>query len=76
MISCRVCVSARASREGGKSRLAGGLPADDAQGAGEGHPVRVFSFQLGGLVHEVAQGVVHKEEREDLLLGPGRVLGA
>ncbi|SFY44621.1 hypothetical protein SAMN02787144_105916, partial [Streptomyces atratus] len=42
MISRRVCFSARVSREGGKSRLAGGLPADDAQGAGEGHPVRIL----------------------------------
>lgn len=76
VISCRVCVSARVSRVGGKSHLAGGLPADDAQGAGEGHPVRVLSLVLGGLVHEVAQGVVHEEEREDLLLGPDRMLGA
>ncbi|WP_189282011.1 hypothetical protein [Streptomyces atratus] len=29
-----------------------------------------------GFVHEVPHGMVNQEEREDLLLGPGRVLGA
>jgi len=50
-ISCRAVTSARASREGGKCRLVGDVAADDAQGAGEGNPVRVLLGLMCGLVH-------------------------
>ncbi|MEC4019850.1 hypothetical protein, partial [Streptomyces sp. H27-D2] len=44
--------------------------------AGEGDPVGITARPVGGLVHEVAQGVVHEEEGEDLLLGTPGMLGA
>jgi hypothetical protein len=53
-ISRNVWFSARASREGGKRRLAGDVAADDAQGAGEGEPVGIVADLPGGLVHQVA----------------------
>src|SRR5438309_6398218 len=53
-ISRRVWVSARASREGGRCRLAGDVAADDAKGAGEGDPVGIAAGLPGRLVHQVA----------------------
>lgn len=70
-----LCEGSRES-EGGKSRLGGDLAADNAHGAGEGAPVRIVSLLSCGFVHEVPHGMVNEEEREDLLLSPGRVLGA
>lgn len=67
MISRRLWVMDRASREGGKRRLPGDVAADDAQGAGEGEPVRIVPGIERGLVHQVPQRVVDQQEREDLL---------
>ncbi|WP_354644285.1 hypothetical protein [Kitasatospora camelliae] len=67
---------ARASREGGKRRLGGDVAAGDAQGADEGDSVGVAPGLPCGLVHQVAQGVVDQEEREDLLFHSAGVLGA
>ena len=58
---------ARFRREGGKGRLGGGLAADDAQGAGEREPVRVELCLVGGLGHELSDGVVGDEEPVELL---------
>ncbi|WP_425556869.1 helix-turn-helix domain-containing protein, partial [Dactylosporangium darangshiense] len=43
---------------------------DRVQGAGEGDPVGVLAGVLGGLPHQLADGVVHQQEPVDLLLDP------
>jgi hypothetical protein len=58
---------AQSRREGGKGRLGGDLAADDAQGAGEGEPVRVGLCLVGGLGHELSDGVVGEQEPVELL---------
>src|SRR5689334_25197954 len=53
--------------EGGKGRLGGDLAADDVQGAGEREPVGVEFGLVGGLGHELADGVVGEQEAVELL---------
>src|SRR5690348_1919467 len=59
--------AARFRREGGKGRLGGDLAADDVQGAGERQPVGVEFGLVGGLGHELADGVVGEQEPVELL---------
>src|SRR6185437_6755776 len=53
--------------EGGKGRLGGDLAADDVEGAGEREPVGVEFGLVGGLGHELPDGVVGDEEPVELL---------
>lgn len=67
VISSSVALSAAASREGGKSRLAGDLAADYAQRAHEGQPVGVDVGLVGRLAHEVPDCVMSEQESPDFL---------
>lgn len=69
VISRRLWVMDRASREGGKRRLPGDMAADDAKGAGEGDPVKIVPGLGGSLVHQVLQRVVDQQEREGVVPG-------
>jgi hypothetical protein len=71
-----VAVMARASRRGGKARLAHDLAADHAKGADERDPVGVDLAVQGGLVHELPDGVVDQEHAPHLLLHSFGGLGA
>ena len=62
--------------EGGKGRLGGDLAADDVQGAGERQPVGVEFCLVGGLGHELADGVVRDEQPVELLDDHVRGAGA
>ena len=59
--SAVVAVMARASRRGGKARLAHDLAANHSKRADEGDAVGVDLAVQGGLVHELPDGVVDQE---------------
>src|SRR3954469_7295416 len=74
--SASVRLTARASLPGGKRRLACDLATNHAKGAGERDPVGVVVAFSGGLVDQVADGVVDEEETVEFLFGAVGVLGS
>ena len=75
-ISATASLQAVAISSGGKRLVADQVAAHDPQAAGKREPVRVQALGQGGLVHQLADGVVDQQVRPDLLLDHRRGLGA
>src|SRR3712207_3779235 len=68
MISTRTSSCMRRRWRGGKRRVEGQVPADDAHGMQEGQPVRVAAGPATGLVHQLPQGEMDQQQAIEFLL--------